>query len=192
VIDGCGRFLDRVWRLATGTDSETPLREGELTPEDVGIRRTTHRLIDKVSRDYERWSYNTAVAECMGFVNVLQPYVRGGGQAVVIAEAIDTLLLLLAPMTPHITAEAWERRHGDHIHLRSWPLSDPALAVEETVTLVVQVNGKVRDRLEVSPDIGADDAERLALESPKIVESLAGQAPKRVISRPPKLVNIVI
>ncbi|HEX4244688.1 MAG TPA: leucine--tRNA ligase, partial [Acidimicrobiales bacterium] len=100
VIDGCGRFLDRVWRLATGTDSETPLRDGELTPEDVGIRRATHLLIDKVARDYERWSYNTAVAECMGFVNVLQPYVRGGGQAAVIAEAIDTLLLLLAPMTP--------------------------------------------------------------------------------------------
>ncbi|HEX4244256.1 MAG TPA: class I tRNA ligase family protein, partial [Acidimicrobiales bacterium] len=88
--------------------------------------------------------------------------------------------------------EAWERRHGDHIHLQPWPQSDPALAVEETVTLIVQVNGKVRDRLEVSPDTGADEAERLALESPKIVESLAGQAPKRVISRPPRLVNIVI
>ncbi|HWF21173.1 MAG TPA: leucine--tRNA ligase [Acidimicrobiales bacterium] len=192
VIEGCGRFLDRVWRLATGTDGDTPLRDGELTSEDTAVRRKTHLLIDKVSRDYERWSYNTAVAECMGFVNVLQPYVRGGGHAEVIAEALDTLLLLLAPMTPHVTAEAWELRHGDHIHLRSWPLSDPALAVEEQVTLVVQVNGKVRDRIEVSPDIGAQEAEALALGSPKIVESLAGQAPKRVISRPPKLVNVVV
>ncbi|HEY1467053.1 MAG TPA: class I tRNA ligase family protein, partial [Acidimicrobiales bacterium] len=192
VIDGCGRFLDRVWRLATGTDSDTPLRDGELTAEDRAVRRKTHLLIDKVSRDYERWSYNTAVAECMGFVNVLQSYVRGGGQAQVIAEAVDTLLLLLAPMTPHLTAEVWELRHGDHIHVRSWPLSDPALAVEELVTLVVQVNGKVRDRIEVSPDIGAEEAEGLALGSPKIVESLAGQAPKRVVSRPPKLVNVVV
>ncbi|HEX3567406.1 MAG TPA: leucine--tRNA ligase [Acidimicrobiales bacterium] len=192
VIEGCGRFLDRVWRLSTGTDGDTPLRAGELTPEDMSVRRKTHLLIDKVSRDYERWSYNTAVAECMGFVNVLQPYVRGGGHAEVIAEALDTMLLLLATMTPHVTAEAWELRHGDHIHLRSWPLSDPALAVEEQVTLVVQVNGKVRDRIEVSPDIGAQEAEALALGSPKIVESLAGQAPKRVISRPPKLVNVVV
>jgi leucyl-tRNA synthetase len=192
VIEGCGRFLDRVWRLATGTDGDTPLRDGDITPEDMAVRRKTHLLIDKVSRDYERWSYNTAVAECMGFVNVLQPYVRGGGHAEVIAEAVDTLLLLLAPMTPHVIAEAWELRHGDHIHLRSWPLSDPALAVEELVTLVVQVNGKVRDRIEVSPDIGAEEAEGLALGSPKIVESLAGQAPKRVITRPPKLVNVVV
>jgi leucyl-tRNA synthetase len=168
------------------------LRDGELTPEDMAVRRKTHLLIDKVTRDYERWSYNTAVAECMGFVNVLQPYVRGGGHAEVAAEAIDTLLLLLAPMTPHVTAEAWELRHGDHIHLRPWPLADPALAVVEQVTLVVQVNGKVRDRIEVSQDIGAEEAERLALESPKIVETLDGQAPKRLISRPPKLVNIVV
>ncbi|MDQ1360104.1 MAG: leucyl-tRNA synthetase [Acidimicrobiaceae bacterium] len=192
VIDGCGRFLDRVWRLATGTDGDTPLREGELTPEDTAVRRKTHLLIDKLNQDYERWSYNTAVAECMGFVNVLQPYVRGGGHAEVIAEAVDTLLLVLAPMTPHVTAEAWELRHGDHIHLRPWPRSDPALAVEEQVTLVVQVNGKVRDRIEVSPDIDAQEGERLALESPKIIEALGGGAPKRVISRPPKLVNVVI
>ena len=149
-------------------------------------------FIDRLNQDYERWSYNTAVAECMGFVNVLQPYVRGGGHTEVIAEAVDTLLLVLAPMTPHVTAEAWELRHGDHIHLRPWPVADPALAVEEQVTLVVQVNGKVRDRLEVRPDIDASEAEHLALGSSKIVESLDGQAPKRVISRPPKLVNIVV
>ena len=192
VIEGCGRFLDRVWRLATGTDGDTPLREGALTPEDTAVRRRTHLLIDKVSRDYERWSYNTAVAECMGFVNLIQPYVRGGGQAEVVGEAVDSLLLLLAPMTPHLTAELWERRHGEHIHLRPWPVADPALAVEEQVTLVVQVNGKVRDRIEVSPDIDAEEAERLALESPRIGEALGGGAPKRVISRPPKLVNVVI
>ncbi len=79
------------------------------TEEDLEVRRATHRLIDKVSRDYERWSYNTAVAACMEFVNLVQPYVREGGHAEVAAEAVDTLLLLLAPMTPHVTAEAWER-----------------------------------------------------------------------------------
>ena len=121
-------------------------------PEDVAIRRATHQLIDRVTRDYERWSYNTAVAACMEFVNLLHPYVRDGGRPDVVDEAVDTLLLLLAPMTPHLAAEAWERRHGDHIHLRTWPVADPALLVEDTVTMVVQVNGKVRDRIEVAPD----------------------------------------
>jgi leucyl-tRNA synthetase len=145
-----------------------------------------------VTRDYERWSYNTAVAACMEFVNVLQPYVREGGRADVVDEAVDTLLLLLAPMTPHIAAEAWERRHGDHIHLRSWPVPDPTLLVEDTVTMVVQVNGKVRDRIEVDPDISGVDAEALALASTAVVGALAGGPARRVIARPPKLVNVVV
>jgi leucyl-tRNA synthetase len=181
-----------VWRLAVPSDEAAPEpRDGELTPEDVSIRRATHRLIDRVSHDYERWSYNTSVAACMEFVNLVQPYARGNGHADVVAEAVDTLLLLLAPMTPHLAAEAWERRHRDHIHVHSWPVSDPALAVEETVTLVVQVNGKVRDRIEVDPGINEDEAAALALASPKVVDELAGGQPRRVISRPPRLVNIV-
>jgi leucyl-tRNA synthetase len=145
-----------------------------------------------VSRDYERWSYNTAVAACMEFVNLVQPYVRGDGHAEVVSEVVDTLLLVLAPMTPHVTAEAWELRHGDHIHLRSWPVADPALAAEETVTMIVQVNGKVRDRIEVSPSIGEEEAEAVALASAAVVEAVGGRTPTRVIVRPPKLVNLVV
>jgi len=193
VIEGCGRFLDRVWRLAVPPDDATPLpRSGPLTGKDVEVQRATHRLIDRVTRDFERWSYNTAVAACMEFVNLLHPYVRDGGQAEVAEAAVDTLLLLLAPMTPHMAAEAWERRHGGHVHLRPWPASDPALAAEESVTMVVQVNGKVRDRVEVAPDVSDADAQRLALASSAVVETLDGATPKRVIARPPKLVNIVV
>ena len=191
VIDGCARFLDRVWRLAVPEEPRS--NEGTSTPEaDIEIRRATHRLIDRVSRDYERWSYNTAVAACMEFVNTLAPYVRDGGRAEVIDEAVDTLLLLLAPMTPHIAAEAWERRHGDEVHARSWPTAEADLLVEETVTMVVQVNGKVRDRLEVAPGITEDDAAAAALATESVVAALAGGEPKRVIARPPKLVNVVL
>ncbi len=193
VIDGCGRYLDRVWRLAVPGDETVAVpRTGELTGEDVAIRRATHRLVDRVTRDYERWSYNTAVAACMEFVNLLQPYVRADPNGEVADEAVDSLLLLLAPMTPHLAAEAWERRHGDHIHLHSWPVADPELAAEESVTMIVQVNGKVRDRIEVSPTLSEQEAEGLALASPAVVDALAGRAPKRVIVRPPKLVNIVV
>jgi leucyl-tRNA synthetase len=193
VIEGCGRFLDRVWRLAVPTEEVVPAtRTGPLSDEDLAVRRATHRLIDRVTRDYERWSYNTAVAACMEFVNLVQPYVRGDGHASVVDEAVDTLLLVLAPMTPHVTAEAWERRHGDHIHLRPWPVADPELAAEESVIMVVQVNGKVRDRIEVSPTITEELAEALALASRPVVEALQGARPRRVIVRPPKLVNIVV
>ena len=193
VIDGCARYLDRVWRLAVPDEpraTDTP--GGDPEAADLAVRRATHKLIDRVSRDYERWSYNTAVAACMEFVNLIHPYVRDGGRADVVEEAVDTLLLLLAPMTPHLAAEAWERRHGDHIHLRTWPVADPDLLVEDTVTMVVQVNGKVRDRIEVTPDVTGAEAERLALAAPAVVEALAGAAPKRVIVRPPKLVNVVV
>ena len=192
VIDGCGRFLDRVWRLADPVGSAPVRRSGPLTDEDLAVRRSTHRLIDRVTRDYERWSYNTAVAACMEFVNLVQPYLRGDGHQQVAEEAVDTLLLLLAPMTPHITAEAWERRHGDHIHLRPWPMADPELAAEDRVTMIVQVNGKVRDRIEVAPTISEQEAEASALASPAVVEALAGAVPRRVVVRPPKLVNVVV
>jgi leucyl-tRNA synthetase len=192
VIEGCGRYLDRVWRLGIPGEGEQPARRtGPLSPEDVAVRRATHRLIDRVTREYERWSYNTAVAACMEFVNLVQPYVRGDGHADVVDEAVDSLLLLLAPMTPHLTAEAWERRHGDHIHRHPWPLADVELAAEDSVTMIVQVNGKVRDRIEVSPEVTEEEAEALALASPAVVEALDGAAPRRVIVKPPKLVNVV-
>jgi leucyl-tRNA synthetase len=110
----------------------------------------------------------------------------------VVDEAVDTLLLLLAPMTPHLAAEAWERRHGDHVHSHTWPVADPALAAEDRVTMVIQINGKVRDRIEVSPTVSEGEAEALALASPAVTEALNGNAPRRVIVRPPKLVNIVV
>jgi leucyl-tRNA synthetase len=193
VIDGCARFLDRVWRLSVpSSDSVPPTTDGPVTDEDLSIRRATHRLIDRISGDFDRWSYNTAVAACMEFVNLLHHYVRQGGRAEVVAESVDTLLLLMAPMTPHLAAEAWERRHGDHIHLHPWPAADPELAAEESVIMVVQINGKVRDRIDVTVDISEEEAARLALASPPIVEALAGGEPRRVIARPPRLVNIVM
>jgi leucyl-tRNA synthetase len=192
VIEGCGRFLNRVWRLALDSAVPASSPTGEPTEADLEIRRATHRLIDKVSRDYERWSYNTAVAACMEFVNTVQPYVREGGHAEVAGEAVDTLLLLLAPMIPHLTAEVWERRHGDHVHAQRWPVADPAYLAQRTVTMVVQVNGKVRDRLEVTPDILDADAESLARSSPRVVEVLDGAEPRRVVVRAPKLVNVVV
>ncbi|MDQ4097051.1 MAG: leucine--tRNA ligase, partial [Actinomycetota bacterium] len=176
VIEGCARFLQRVWRVGVA----------EPQAGDPELERATHRLIARVSEDFDRWSYNTAVAACMEFTNLLTK--RGGGDAF----AVDTLLKVLAPMVPHVTAELWEQRHpGGHVHDQPWPVADPALVAHETVTMVVQVNGKVRDRMEVSAGIDEAEMERRALESAKVQAVLDGRKPRKVVAVPPKLVNVV-
>ena len=192
-LEGCSRFLGRLWRLALGDVGHAP-SDRSATAADEEIIRSVHRLIARVSEDYERWSYNTAVAACMEATNELYRYCQSdaGPQQAALDEAIDTLLLLLAPMAPHVTAELWERRRGGHVHAEGWPTPDPAKLVVERVTMVVQVNGKVRDRLEVDAGIDADEAQRLALASPKVAEHLGGATPSSVVCRPPRLVNLVV
>jgi leucyl-tRNA synthetase len=182
LIDGCSRFLHRLWRAAV-PDSQLPTAEGDAADQ---LRRATHRLIARVSEDFDRWSYNTAVAALMEFTNLL--YKQGRSD-----EAVDTLLLLLAPMAPHLAAELWERRgnEGD-VHAQRWPEADPELARLERITMVVQVNGKLRDRIEVAPEVTEAEAEALALASSKVQEAVAGQPIKKVITRPPRLVNLVV
>jgi len=178
-IEGCSRFLHRVWRLAEPSSDAVKQAGGGAI--DV-VDRAAHRLIVRVTDEFERWSYNTAVASFMEFTNLL--YKQGSTPF-----AIDTLLLLLAPTAPHITAELWARRHdGEHIHHKTWPTADPTLAAVETVTMVIQVDGKVRDRLEVSTGISAAEAEEQALAA---VRGKLETEPVRVIVREPKLVNLV-
>ena len=190
VIDGCGRFLERLYRLATG---EFEWREEDASG-DLDVRRATHRAIKKVTEDMERWSYNTAVAQLMELVNLLQRYVRSdeGPNKAVFDEAIDSMLLLLAPMAPHLPAELYEQRHGLHIHEQSWPTFDPALVESATATMVIQIQGKVRDKVEVAQDITEAQAVDVAMASEKVQAELAGREPSRVIARPPKLVNLVL
>jgi leucyl-tRNA synthetase len=207
MIDGCGRYLDRLWRACTSAPSQ---RTGELTPRDVAVRQAVHRTIDAVTKDIDRWSYNTVVAHCMELLNLLQRYGRGdpltgdrNGQATpagarphadVWSEAFDRLLLLLAPLTPHVTAELWEQRHPGEpsVHLQSWPKADPELVRQDTVTMVVQVNGKVRDRIDVDAGISEADAQAAALASARVSEALNGATPTRIVLRPPRLVNVVV
>jgi leucyl-tRNA synthetase len=193
-IEGTSRFLHRLWRLATGQVGSQPL-DRDADGDDDAIDKATHRLVARVTDEYERWSYNTAVASFMEFTNELYKYVQSphGPRTQTLDAAVDALILLMAPMAPHISAELWARRHGGaHVHAEPWPLADPTKLVLDTVTMVVQVNGKVRDKLEVPSGIDSTEAERLALTSEKIVTHLAGASPRKVIARPPKLVNLVV
>jgi leucyl-tRNA synthetase len=196
-IEGAHRFLNRVWRLALGEVEgtiERPVVEREVQPADEVVDRARHRLIARITDEFERWSYNTAVAGCMEFVNELYRYVQStdGARRETLDEAIDTLLVLMAPMTPHIAAELYERRRGGDVHREAWPVADPEKLVHDTVTMVVQVNGKLRDRIEVPPDIDDEGARQLALASEKVQAHLDGGEPRQVVVRAPRLVNIVI
>ncbi len=194
-LDGCARFLARVWRLArTDSDLVRSFRTGPLQEIDIEVDTATHCFVQRVTDAYDRWSYNTAVAAFMERTNTLYRYVQGaeGVHADTLREAIDALLLVMAPAVPHITAELWAHRHnGSHIHDEPWPSADPAKLVVDRTTMILQVNGKVRDRINVNTTITEDQAQKIALSSDRVQAYLKGNKPNRSIIRVPKLVNIV-
>jgi len=191
VIDGCARFLDRLWRLADYHDVKW---HDDFTDADLAVRRDVHKTIAKVTDGMEKWSYNTAVAALMELLNTLSKWAREGEGAhrATLDEAIDTMCLLLAPMAPHVAAELWSQRHNDElVHAQSWPVAQADLLVDDTVTMVVQVAGKVRARLEVAADISEEAAVALALADAGVHSALGGAEPSRIVARLPKLVNFV-
>ena len=190
-VDGTSRFLDRVWRVATGEVGQTESRPA--TEADRAILALAHRTVEKVTEDIDRFVFNTAVAALMALSNALTSYAQDGARHETLDEVLRLMLLMLSPMTPHFAHELWERKgfEGMLAH-QAWPEPDPALLVEETVTMVVQINGKVRDRLDVSASISAEEAEAAALATEKIVGWTEGKTIRKVIVRPPNLVNIVV
>jgi leucyl-tRNA synthetase len=198
-IDGIHRWLGRVWGAALrdgANHASAPAPDEALGTADEmvrALRRVTHATIDAVADDYEGLRFNTAISKLMELTNaIVRARESGLAGTPAYAEAVDTLLLLLAPVAPHVAEELWERRgHPYSIHRQSWPVADPELAVAETIELPVQVDGKLRDRLVITPDTPADEIEGMALASEHVQRYLAGRAPMRVIHIPGKLVNVV-
>jgi len=207
-IGGVARFLGRAWTLVLdphGTEPGDPASGSLPASEEAAaaertIRGAAHRTLATVTADYEAFHFNTMVARLMELSNLLFRY-RGtevaGGPAW--DEAIALLLLMLAPAAPHVTEELWSRRlaaRGEawrSIHVERWPEVDAAAAAVETRELPVQINGKVRDRVEIAVGLSEAEVEALVLARPKIVAALAGKAPDRVIhAGGGRLVNIVV
>ena len=198
-VEGQFRFLQRIWRLcdgakASGLQLQSPLTlPAELTPAETDLRRAVHTAIEAVSEDLQgdELQFNTAVSELMKLSNAM------GGQldavcAPVAQEAVRSLLLLLAPFAPHLADELWEQLQGSgSIHQQRWPDVDASALVRDTITVVLQVKGKVRGNLEVPAAISKDELEQVALASDVAKKWLEGNAPKRVIVVPGKLVNLV-
>ena len=190
-VEGTARFLDRVWRMATGAVGT--IEDRAPNDDDAEVLAEAHRMVAKVTEDIDRFSFNTAVAHLMTFANTLQAALRGGLAAETHRESVRLMLLLLSPMAPHMSHELWERlEFGPMLATESWPDADPELVARDVVTMVIQVNGKVRDRLDVGADIDEAEAERLALESARIQEWIDGKEVRKIIARPPNIVNIVV
>ncbi len=189
---GSLRFLQRAWRLSQDVTSEPGT---DPTTGDDGLRRVTHRTVHEVDQLVESHRFNVAVARVMELVNATRKTIdgAGGGGDPAVREAVEAVAKLLSLVAPYVAEEMWESLgHQPTVATTAWPDVDEALLVEETVTSVVQVQGKVRARLEVAPDIAADELERLALAHPDVQRFVDGRQVRRVIVRAPGLVNVVV
>ncbi|MBA4383715.1 MAG: leucine--tRNA ligase [Anaerolinea sp.] len=188
-IDGTSRWLRRLW-----TTVLEPVQTGKPGDEAVkALRRKVHQTLKAVTKDYETFEFNTIVS---GLMELLNEMVRAKAElygSPAWNEAIEIYLKMLAPVTPHISEELWQHIGKPYsIHTQSWPKVDEAAAAEDEITLVVQVNGKLRDRIVVPAGISDDDARKIALDSESVKKTLEGKAPRQVIYVKGRLVNIVI
>ena len=190
ILEGCSRYLGRVWRLATETPEPRHSRGLRRSERGAAAGRPPHdRTRDGRHRplrlQHRRGRVHGADQHHLPPCPTRAPTQRSSTRR-------STPCSSCSPPSPPIcAAEAYERRRGDDVHTRPWPVADLRLLTEETVTMIVQVNGKVRDRIEVARDITEESAIEAALASPKVQEILRGAEPGRVIARPPRLVNIV-
>jgi len=202
-IGGVEKFLGRVWQLAN--DSPPPAQDDTLVspphggteggkPADRELLRALHQTIRDVTDDFEKFRYNTMLSKLMTLSNTMSK-LRDQVSADAWNRAVDGLLLMLAPSAPHLTEEMWSLRGRPYsIHRQSFPTWDPALAKEDSVTLPVQVNGKVRDTIEVPAELALDEAQvrALVLDRPKIKAQIDGHEIQKFVFVPGRLVGLVV
>jgi len=202
-IEGTWRFVNRIWRLfdetADARSSRATSRDGDAAQgvstsldtnggTDKAIDKLLHKAIAGIAVDIEALTFNKAVAKVHELVNAIEKAAPSASRTT----AIRTLARLIAPMLPHLAEEGWAHMGGAGlVSTQPWPDHDPALLVDDEVTIAVQVNGKLRDTLTVAKDMDKDTLQALALASDKIIRTLDGAVPKKVIVVPGRLVNIV-
>ncbi|MBX3399671.1 MAG: leucine--tRNA ligase [Gemmataceae bacterium] len=188
-VEGVYRFLGRVWRMLTDDAAETVTLHPsvkDVAPDKKALR-VLHRTIQKVGEDTDRLSFNTAIATMMEFTNYFTK------QEVRPKSAMETFVLLLAPYAPHVAEELWRvLGHADTLAYEPWPKFDPALVKADTIEIPVQVNGKLRSVLSVPAEIDAAGLEAAAKADLKVIEAIAGKTIKKVIAKPPQMVNLVV
>jgi leucyl-tRNA synthetase len=197
-VEGSFRFLSRIWKLVHDRlemiQNAGPIDAGSLTAEERALRRAVHKTIRKVSEDIEeRFHFNTAIASVMELLNILQPAELVSPQfPAVMKEALQSVILLMAPFVPHITEELWQRLgNSTPLTQTDWPGYDPAAVVDEELLVVVQVNGKLRSKITVASGTGEEDIKALAMADEKVAQFIEGMTVRKIICVQGKLVNIV-
>jgi leucyl-tRNA synthetase len=201
-VDGSFRFLRKLWAMVhehVQRGVTMPYRPGdaaaELTPGLKALRLKLHRAIDKVSDDYgRRMQFNTAIAAVRELLNL---YTDGKYETpvakAVAQEVLENAILLLTPIVPHIATQLWRHlRPGTELVAIPWPKADPAALVQDTIELVVQVNGKLRAHISVAANASREEIEKTALSNESVIKFIEGKAPKKIIVVPGKLVNVVV
>jgi len=199
-VEGSYRFLNRVWKLVYETlpftSSASAVASGNLTDEGKALRRIVHKTIRKVTEDInERFHFNTAIAAIMEMVNSLTAFEPKNDprNAAVLREAVESLVIMLAPFVPHVAEELWEGLGNEgSLGAVTWPTFDPEAAADEELLVVVQVNGKLRDRITVPVTASEEDVRTAALAAERVRSFLEGKTIRKVISVPGKLINIVV
>jgi leucyl-tRNA synthetase len=213
-VEGTYRFLGRVWRLVVDHRDRIPdapalgrpappLENGPMADLVRALRRSTHRTIQRVTQDVDRLHFNTAVSALMEHTHAAAAFAaetaasgalgpqNAAGHA--LREALEALVILVSPFAPHIAEELWQRLgSATSVFRERWPAADPELASAATITLVVQVNGKVRARIDAPPGLAEAEARERALGDPRVQTALGGRPVKKVVVVPDKLVSLVV
>jgi len=189
---GSVKFLNRAWRLAADVTSKAGL---DFTTGDLALRKVTHKALHDIAFAVESFRFNVSVARMMELVNATRKAIDSGcGPAdPAVREAAEAVAISLSLIAPFTAEEMWEKLgHKPSVALAGWPMIDPSLLVEDAVTAIFQINGKIKTRIDVSPSISESELEAMAMSDPAVVAELAGNTPKKVITKAPKFVNIVI
>ena len=189
---GSVKFLSRAWRLSGDVSSKPGV---DFSTGDLALRKATHKALHDAAFAVESFRFNVAIARVMELVNATRKAVDSGPGAAdpAVREAVEAIAIMLSLVAPFTSEEMWERLgHKPSVFLAGWPEVDPKLLVADAVEAVIQINGKIKERIEVSPTITDAEIQAQALEHPTIVAELAGATPAKVIARAPKLVNIVL
>ena len=189
---GSLKFLNRAWRISGDVTSPAGV---DFASGDLALRKVTHKALHDISFAVESFRFNVAIARVMELVNATRKAIDSGPGAAdpAVREAAEAIAIALSLVAPYTAEEMWERLgHAPAIALAGWPTIDPTLLEADSVTVILQVNGKIKDRVEVSPNISDTELESLALANGEIIAALAGAKPSKVIVRAPKLVNFVL
>ncbi len=203
-IEGAFRYLNRLWKLVVEFKIQWPAVSGQeesssepnlLTAEPlIDLRKTTHKTIKNVTEDLDKFHFNKAIARIRELTNALGEITVSDEQsAAVFAEGIEAIIKLLQPMIPHIAEELWQvLGHKEMLADVAWPVANSALVVDDTVTIAVQINGKLKVAIEIAKDAANDDVQRIVLENEKVKAALEGKQVRKVIVVPNRIVNVVI